>query len=216
MNQKQTFKLLLAGLAIMLVALPFVTTFNSVLTEVINSVGLYRAIQDRLVPLESSLIVVIVRGLGINAFLLPKEEIGAFVIQKGNAYISADLQWNCLGWQSLVLLILSFMVGFQGNFTRLSKLECVLIGILGTFLLNILRIVFITVGIYYVNSVFALLIHDYFAAFVTVVWLFFFWWFSYSYVLEPSESVGEDFNLRGFESRPAGYRPVPDHVRDTP
>ena len=183
-NQKQTFKLLLAGLAVMLALLPFVTTFNTILTEIINSVGLYKTIQDRLVPWESSLIVVVVRWLGINAFLLPKEETGAFVIQKGSEYIPAELQWNCLGWQSLVLLILSFIAGLQGNFTRLSRFECILIGVLGTFLLNILRMVFITVGIYYVNTVFALLVHDYFAALTTIIWLFFFWWFSYSFVLE--------------------------------
>lgn len=187
-NQKQTFKLLLAGLAVMLALLPFVTTFNTILTEIINSVGLYQAIQDRLVPWESSLIVVIVRWLGINAFLLPKEEVGAFVIQKGSEYIPADLQWNCLGWQSLVLLALSFIAGLQGNFTNLSRIECIAIGLLGTFLLNILRMVFITVGIYYINTAFALLVHDYFAALTTILWLFFFWWFSYSFVLENREN----------------------------
>lgn len=192
MNQKRTFKLLLAGLAIILALLPFVTTFNTVLTEIINSVGLYQTIQDWLVPWESSLIVVIVRWLGINAFVLPKEEMGAFVIQKGSEYIPADLQWNCLGWQSLVLLILSFLAGFQGDFTRLSRLECIIIGLLGTFLLNIFRMVFITLGIYYVNTVFALLIHDYFAAFTTIIWLFFFWWFSYAFVLE--EGGIKDYN----------------------
>lgn len=184
MNQKGTFKLLFAALAVMLALLPFVTTFNTVLTELINSIGLYRAIQERLVPWESSLIVTIVRWLGINAFVLPKEEIGAFVIQKGADFIPADLQWNCLGWQSLVLLVLSFIAGLQGNFTNLSRLECIAIGLLGTFLLNILRMVFITVGIYYVNTAFALLIHDYFAALTTIAWLFFFWWFSYAFVLE--------------------------------
>jgi exosortase/archaeosortase family protein len=188
MEQKKTFKLLLAGLAIILALLPFITTFNAVLTEIINSLGLYKAIQDTLVPWESSLIVVIARWLGIKAFVLPKEEVGAFVIQKGNEYLPADLQWNCLGWQSLVLLLVSFVVGLQGNFTRISRLECVLIGLLGTFLINILRMVFITVGIYYINSAFALLIHDYFAALTTILWLFFFWWFSYAYVLEEKSA----------------------------
>lgn len=192
MEQKKTFKLLLAGLAIILALLPFITTFNTVLTEIINSVGLYRAIQERLVPWESRLIVVILRGLGIKAFMLSQEDKGAFVVQKRGEFIPADLQWNCLGWQSLVLLILSFLAGLQGNFTRLSRLECILIGLLGTFLLNIIRMVFITIGIYYVNTVFALLIHDYFAALTTILWLFFFWWFSYSFVLEERRpSVGE-------------------------
>jgi exosortase/archaeosortase family protein len=191
LNQKRTFKLLFAALAVMLALLPFVTTFNTMLTEFINSIGLYQRLQERLVPWEASMVVTIVRLLGINAFLLPKEEIGAFVIDRGGELIPADLQWNCLGWQSLVLLVLSFIAGFQGNFTRLSIIECVLIGLLGTFLLNILRMVFITIGIYYVNTAFALLIHDYFAAFTTIIWLFFFWWFSYAFVLEEKVAVQE-------------------------
>jgi len=188
MEQKQTFKLLFAALAVMLVLLPFVTTFNTVLTNIINAIGLYKIIQDWLVPWESSMVVTIVRFLGINAFLLPRGEAGAFVIQKGSEFIPADLQWNCLGWQSLILLLISLIVGLEGGFTRLSKIECILVGILGTFLVNIFRIVFITVGIYYINAVFALLIHDYFAAFITVLWLFFFWWFAYGFILESKET----------------------------
>ena len=185
-NQKQTFKLLLAGLAVMLVLLPFVTTFNSVLTEIVNKIGFYRTLQETIVPFESRLIVLVVRFLGVSAFLAPVGERASFYLLKGSQYFPVELQWNCLGWQSLLLLGISFLVGLSGNFTKLSKLECILIGLLGTFLLNIFRMVFITVGIYYVNTVFALLIHDYFAALTTIIWLFFFWWFSYSFVLEEA------------------------------
>ena len=188
MNQKRTFKLLLAGLAVMLVALPFVTTFNSVLTALINKIGLYRTLQETIVPFESKLIVLVVRFLGVSAFLAPVGERAAFYLLKGTEYFPVELQWNCLGWQSLLLLGVSFIVGLSGSFTKLSKLECILIGLLGTFLLNILRMVFITIGIYYVNTIFALLIHDYFAAFTSIMWLFFFWWFSYSFVLEEKDS----------------------------
>lgn len=184
MEQKQTFKLLLIGLAVMLALLPLVTTFNSVLTELINKIGLYRVIQETVVPFESRLVVAIVRLLGIPAFLAQAGDQASFYFIKGQEAFPVQLQWNCLGWQSLLLLFLSFAVGFMGNFTRISKLECVLIGLLGTFLINIFRMVFITIGIYYVNTVFALLIHDYFAAIVTIIWLFGFWWFSYSFVLE--------------------------------
>lgn len=189
MEQKNTFKLLLAVLAVMLVTLPFVTTFNSVLTELINKVGFYRVIQEAVVPFESRLVVTMVRLLEIPAFLAPTGEKASFYFLKGSQYFPVQLQWNCLGWQSLLLLFLSFIVGLSGHFTKLSKLECVLIGLLGTFLINIFRMVFITIGIYYVNTVFALLIHDYFAALTTIAWLFFFWWFSYSYVLEGKNTV---------------------------
>lgn len=189
MRQKNTFKLLFIGLVVMFSILPFITTFNSSLTALFESIGLYRSIQDFLVPFESRLVVVIIRFLGVPAFLADggAEQMlrGAdFYLLKGKEYYPVDLQWNCLGWQSLLLLLISFGVGLQGSYKKLSILECVLIGLIGTFLINIFRMVFITVGLYYVDTIFALLIHDYFAAFVTIVWLFFFWWFSYSYVLE--------------------------------
>jgi len=184
MKQKKTFKLLLAGLAVMLALLPFVTTFNSVLTAVINKIGLYQTMQKTVVPFESRLIIILVRFLRVPAFLAPAGERASFYFLKGAEYFPVELQWNCLGWQSLLLLFISLVVGLQGNFSRLSKVECVLIGLTGTFLVNILRMVFITIGIYYINTVFALLIHDYFAALTTIIWLFFFWWFSYAFVLE--------------------------------
>lgn len=184
MEQKNVFKLIFAFLAIILALLPFVTTFNAGLTTLINKIGFYKTIQEILVPFESRLIVTLVRPLGIPAFLAPIGERASFYLLKGSQYFPVELQWNCLGWQSLLLLGLSFLVGFQGHFTYLSKIECLVIGVLGTFLINILRMVFITIGIYYVNTVFALLIHDYFAALTTIIWLGFFWWFSYSFVLE--------------------------------
>lgn len=187
MEQKQTFKFLLIGLVLTLALLPFVTTFNAGLTSLINKIGFYRTIQEVFVPFESRLIVTIIRFLRIPGFLAPVGEKVSFYLLKGKEYFPIQLQWNCLGWQSLFLLMISFLVGFQGGFTRLSKIECVLIGFLGTFIVNVLRMVFITIGIYYVNTVFALLIHDYFAALTTIVWLIFFWWFSYSFVLETKE-----------------------------
>lgn len=176
----------------MLVFLPFLTTFNSFITEVVNKFGLYKTVQNTIVPFESRFVVTTVRFIGVPAFMAPKGERASFYFLKGKEYFPVEVQWNCLGWQSLLLLFISFLVGFQGNFTRFSKLECVLIGLFGTFLINIFRMVFITTGVYYVNTVFALLLHDYFAAFVTIAWLFFFWWFSYKYVLEEKKPVFQE------------------------
>ena len=137
---------------------------------------LYMWVQERIVPIEVKMVGVLVTPLGINYLA---HQNGMTV---NGTY--AGMTWNCIGWQSLLLLIISLVVGLQGNFTKISRLECILIGILGTFSVNILRMVFITLSIYYVNTVFAFLIHDYFAALTTIIWLFIFWWFSYSFVLE--------------------------------
>jgi exosortase/archaeosortase family protein len=188
MEQKRPFRLLLAILAITLLLLPFVTTFSSALTEIVNGLGLYHLMQATLVPFESRLVVGIVRLMGIPAYLAPIGEEVSFYLEKGTTLFPVQLQWNCLGWQSLLFLILSLVVGLQGHFTNLSKLECITIGFLGTFLINIFRMVFITAGIYYIDTVFANLIHDYFAALTTIVWLIFFWFFCYSYVLEEENN----------------------------
>ena len=188
MDQKRTFKIVILGLTMLLVTLPFVTTFNSVLTELVNRIGFYRTIQDTIVPLESRFVVFIVRLLGVPAYLANRGEAASFYLLKGKEYFPVLLQWNCLGWQSLFLLGISLFVGLQGNFSRSSMTQCILFGLIGTVLINIFRMVFITVGIYYVDAVFASLLHDYFAAFVTVIWLMFFWWFSYSFVLEQGSN----------------------------
>lgn len=195
MKQKQIFKLLLLGLVVMLTILPVVTTFNASLTQLFNKIGFYKTIQDNLVPFEAKMVVSAVRTLGVPAFLSDGNQEflkeADFFLLKDNEYYPVDMQWNCLGWQSLLLLLISFGIGLQGGHKKLSIIECMLIGIIGTFLINIFRMVFITIGLYYVNTVFALLIHDYFAALTTIAWLFFFWWFSYKYVLEERQLVKE-------------------------
>lgn len=171
----------------MLTILPFVTTFNSALTEIINRVGLYKTLQDYLVPFESRLVISIVRLFKIQAFLADPKDVASFYLLKDKVYLPIQIQWNCLGWQSMLLLGISFAYGLENRFTKMSKLECVIFGILGTFLINLFRMVFIVTGAYFINSLFAFLIHDYFAALTTIIWLIFFWWFSYSYILEDRE-----------------------------
>src|SRR3990170_1271959 len=188
MNQKRTFQIIFIFLALLLVLLPFVTTFNSVLTSFINHIGWYKKLQEFAVPFEARFIVIVLRFIGIPSYLAQPGDTMSFYVLKEYEYWPVQLQWNCLGWQSLLLLTISFLAGLQGNFSTRSKIECVLIGVLGTFLVNIARMVFITAGVYYVNTIFANLIHDYFAALTTIIWLLLFWWFSYSYVLETKET----------------------------
>ena len=184
-ERKKTFLTLFFFLAIILAALPFVTTFNAVITDVIRRVGFYRVIERRIVPFEARMIAVAVKPFGIKAYLTPDDPESALALEKGDGnFLPVVLSWNCLGWQSLLLLLISLFVGLQGKFTLLSQIECIAIGILGTFLVNLVRMAFIMLGIYHVNEIFAMIVHDYFAALLTIAWLFFFWWFSYAFVLE--------------------------------
>jgi exosortase/archaeosortase family protein len=189
MDKKQTFKLIMAATVILLALLPLVVTFSSVLTGLFNKMGWYMWLQEVMVPFESRLVAVIVKLVGITAKVAPAGQDFSLVLLKGkNEMVPIRLEWNCLGWQSMVLLAATFITGLRGKFANLSKLETIVVGVLGTFLTNLLRMAFIVTLSYYWNSAAAMIIHDYFASLVAIVWMLFFWWFSYRYILEDKES----------------------------
>lgn len=180
MRQKRTFTTIFALLAVFLAVLPFLVTFNEVLTHLVEKFRLYMWVQEQIVPLEVRMVGVLVSPLGIN-FLAHQNGMTVNGIYAG-------MTWNCIGWQSLLLLIITLVVGLRGNYTLVSKMETVLIGLLGTFLVNMARLVFIVILLAYSRPLFAVVYHDYLAAIVTIIWLFGFWWFSYSYVLEEKQA----------------------------
>jgi len=177
MKQKKTFQIMLALLAVMLMVLPFVVSFNEALTKGVEKLGWYMWVQEKVVPVEVKMVGVLVRPFGIDY----QAHIEGLTVN--GTY--ARLTWNCIGWQSLLLLLISLIVGLSaGKYTLVSKVETVLIGLLGTFIVNLLRMVLIVVILAVSRPLFAVVFHDYLAAVVTVVWLVFFWWFSYTFVLE--------------------------------
>lgn len=181
MNQKRVFQLSLAALAIILMVLPFMISINDLLTRAVESAGWYLWIQKTIVPWEVRLVGVMVKPLGID-FIAHPEGFTA-----NGTY--AKLSWNCIGWQSLFLFLISLPFGFQGgDFTRISKMVAFLIGLLGIFLVNLLRMAFTVILLVAFRPLFAVVFHDYLAAIVTIVWLVGFWWFSYAFVLEEREN----------------------------
>lgn len=185
MKQKQTFKTLFAGFAIILALLPLFAALNSFLTEGLNRAGWWRPIQNFIVPWQARMVAAAISPFGIDSRVTPGSRLAAFYMIKDGASIPVDLSWNCLGWQSALLLVVSLFAGLRGTFSNFSRVKCIALGLLGTLLINIFRMSFIAIGIYYVNALAAQIIHDYFAALLTLIWLIFFWWFSYSFILEP-------------------------------
>lgn len=182
---KRTFLTIFILTAVILAVLPFLTTFTDLFTQLIMRIEVYRRLQNLVIPYELRLV-----GTLINALGIPTAVGNTFIqLQVGGREEVIHLAWNCVGWQSLAIFLVTLMTGLSGNFTWLSKLECLLIGILGTFFLNIARIVFSILAIAYVNQVFAYVLHDYLMVLITILWLFFFWWFSFAFVLEEAESV---------------------------
>lgn len=177
-KQKKVFISIFLGLSLLLITLPFVVTLNDLLTRVVEKNFLYVWVQNTIVPVEAKMMGVILLPFGYNYAYSPSNST---IVVNG---INMRITWNCLGWQSLLLLLITLVVGFGRKYTKISILEAMVIGILGTFWLNILRMLFTVLLAVHLPSVFRIVFHDYLAAGTTVVWLFFFWWFAYSFVLE--------------------------------
>lgn len=188
MRQKDTFKILFAVFAIIMVLLPPLAALNTFLTDFLNHAGWYQPIQDWIVPWQARMVATAISPFGIDSRVTPGSRFSAFYMVKDGAAIPVDLSWNCLGWQSVLLFAVSLFAGLRGAFSDLSRIKCVLLGLAGTLLVNIFRMSFIAVGIYYVNPLAAQIVHDYLAALLTLIWLFFFWWFSYAFILETKGS----------------------------
>ena len=196
MNQKKTFKSVIAGFAILMVLLPPFAALNSLLTRWLDESAWYQPIQEYIVPWQARMVAATISPFGVPSRVTPGNPISAFYMIKGGAAIPVNLSWNCLGWQSMLLLIISLFAGLRGNYTTRSRFQLVAIGLLGTILVNVFRMSVIALGIYYVNSLAAQIVHDYFASFVTLLWIIFFWWFSYRYILlENSPYLNDPVSL---------------------
>jgi len=91
-------------------------------------------------------------------------------------------------FSGLSLFGVTLITGLSGRYTLSSKGETLAIGILGTYLINVFRLVLVVVVYFNAGRPFGIIFHDYFSNILTLGWLFFFWWFSYSYVLQQKIS----------------------------
>lgn len=178
-RQKSTFQLIFLALAMILIIMPFITTFNEFLTKIVERFHFYTILEDSVVPYLSRLVAVVLRPWG---YTIAGTYLGLFIMEKN---LSVQIAWNCIGWQSMILIAITLVTGLQGHYSRFSKGQTVLIGLLGTFLLNVFRIASVVLVAIYFGHFPAVIYHDYFSNLLIVLWLFLFWWFAYAYVLVP-------------------------------
>jgi len=177
-----TYQGLVVASAVIFLALPFVTAFNELLTMVVTKIQLYILIQDFVVPIEVRMVGAVLRYLfGIETTVTSS----LLHLQAAERALSVGIGWNCIGWQSLILYCFTIFTGLRGPFTRTSKALCTLIGLQGTILLNITRIVLVVLVTLFWGSLPALIFHDYAGTFILVIWLVAFWDLSYRYILRP-------------------------------
>lgn len=183
MNQKKLFQLIFAILAIVLMLLPFFVSFNNLLTSFVEKNRMYGWVQRTVVPVELGMVGVLVKPFWVDVKIVRKD----MLVVNGRR---AKVTWNCLGWQSLLLFLITLFFGLGGGrYTFTSKIETAIIGIISLYLINILRMMSTVLLLAYARPIFKIVFHDYLAAIVTITFLFVFWWFAYSFVLEEKNAV---------------------------
>lgn len=177
-RQKRVFAVIFFGLIFLLLTLPFTLTVNDVLTRLVQNNFLYAFIQRSIVPIEAKMIGIILKQFRYTVAYSPANSI---LLVNG---LALSISWNCIGWQSFLLFIITLFVGLRTRYTLLSRLEILGFGAFGTFWVNILRMLLTILLAVHTPPVFRIVFHDYLAALTTIAWLFCFWWYAYRFVLE--------------------------------
>lgn len=167
-------------LVFVLMSLPLFTTFNEILTRVVEKSGAYSLLVQNVVPFETRSVSVVLAKLGIKN----RPTASHIFITRNNKNIGIFFSWNCLGWQSAILLLFTLIAGLSGGHPLRRKIETIILGITGTYLINLIRISTVVIVAYLFGQLPATVIHDYGGTLFTIAWFFFFWWFSYNYILE--------------------------------
>jgi exosortase/archaeosortase family protein len=171
--------MLLAMTAVMLVVLPFVSTFDDLLTQIGMRVGIAAPLQV-IVPLEVRVTVGVLSLFGIHAGAAGNQLV---VWNSSGAPQTLFISWNCVGWQSLILLGLSLVVGLRGQMTLATRIEVIAFGVAGTILVNVARITVVCLLAALAGYLPAVLFHDYGGTLLLVGWLFTFWVVAYRWLV---------------------------------
>jgi exosortase/archaeosortase family protein len=175
---------LLAVLCALLMLLPLVTTFDELLTTWAMQLGANNPLQA-IVPAEARMVVGLLGLAGINAAASGSHLV---VWDAGGAMHTLFISWNCIGWQSLVLLGVSFLSGLSGSHPIEARVQVIVIGVAGTMLLNLLRVAAVAAIAATIGVMPAVLFHDYGGTLLVIAFLFGFWIFVQRWILGPAPS----------------------------
>jgi exosortase/archaeosortase family protein len=175
---------LLAAACALLMLLPLVTTFDDLLTSWALQLGANNPLQG-IVPVEARMVVGILGLVGIHAAASGSHLV---VWDGGGAMHTLFISWNCIGWQSLVLLGVSLITGLRGRHAMESRAQVIVIGIAGTMLLNLLRVAAVAAIAATIGVTPAILFHDYGGTLLVISYLFLFWMFVQRWILGSAAS----------------------------
>ena len=176
---------LVVAAAVLLVTLPFVTTLDDLMAAVAMRAGLAGPL-DVVAPAEGRLAAALLGLVGV-----PAGVDGSRVVLLGARGGTLEISWNCVGWQSLLLLVVSLLVGLRGAYTAPARVQTALVGLLGTILVNLARIAAVGLVAAHLGRLPAVIVHDYGGTLLVLGWLFAFWAFAQRWLLgdpDPDEA----------------------------
>ncbi len=178
---------LLAIACALLMLLPLVTTFDDLLTTWALQLGANNPLQT-IVPVEARMVVGLLGLAGIHAAASGSHLV---VWDGGGAMHTLFISWNCIGWQSLVLLGVSLVTGLRGRHPIEARTQVIVIGLAGTMLLNLLRVAAVAAIAATIGVTPAILFHDYGGTLLVISYLFLFWMAVQRWILgsTPSDEI---------------------------
>ena len=178
---------LIAITCALLMLLPFVTTFDDLLTSWALALGANNPLQA-IVPMEARMVVGLLGVVGVHAAASGSHLV---IWDSAGSMHTLFISWNCIGWQSLILLGVSFVSALRGGQSLEARVQVVLIGLTGTMLLNLMRVAAVAAIAATAGQTPAILFHDYGGTILVVTWLFAFWIFvqRFIFVAPPSDQV---------------------------
>ncbi len=177
--------MLLWAAVVCLSTLPHIQTANELMTNIALRTGVYSLIERFVVPSMTRMVASIL----LNVFGVKTSFSGGslFVFTETLPY-ELNLSWNCVGWQSFVLLAFTLVTILQGSHSRGCKLKCTVIGFQGVLVVNLLRIVTSALLLLKMGYGPAIAFHDNFSLVLTLAWLVAFWIIANAFILEPKRA----------------------------
>src|SRR5437879_3989757 len=175
---------LLATSCALLRLLPLVTTFDDFLTTWALQLGVDNPLQS-IVPVEARMVVSLLGIAGVHAAASGSHIV---VWDGAGAMHTLFISWNCIGWQSLLLIGASFFSVLSGGRAVVCRAQVIVIGVGWTLLLNLLRVAAVSALEATWGHLPALIFHDYGGTILVIVWLFAFWFAVQRWILAPAAS----------------------------
>ena len=171
LNDRRGSATVLAGAALLLLAMPLVATFDDLLAAGAARTHLAGPL-DVVAPLEARMAAGLLDRVGIAAAVS-----GPMLLMpgRGGSTVTLWITWNCVGWQSVVLFAVSLLAGLRGGLGWQARAQVVVTGLIGTVLVNVLRIAAVGIVAAAFGSPPAILLHDYGGTLLVVAWLLAFW-----------------------------------------